>query len=60
FAVFNVADILTVCGMISCALTTVFGRDHVADPRDADAVAEADDAAVDPAPDTGSAPTDRA
>ncbi len=60
FAVFNVADILTVCGMIAWALTTVFGRDHVADAREADAVAEADDAAVDPAPDTGSAATDRA
>ncbi len=60
FAVFNVADILTVCGMIAWALTTVFGRDHVADAREADAVAEADDAAVDPASDTGSAATDRA
>ncbi|MBF4622084.1 signal peptidase II [Clavibacter sp. VKM Ac-2542] len=60
FAVFNVADILTVCGMIAWALTTVFGRDHVADAREADADAEADDAAVDPAPDTGSATTDRA
>ncbi len=60
FAVFNVADILTVCGMIAWALTTVFGRDHVADAREADAVAAADDAAVDPAPDTGSAATDRA
>ncbi len=60
FAVFNVADILTVCGMIAWALTTVFSRDHVADAREADAVAEADDAAVDPASDTGSAATDRA
>ncbi|KDP92492.1 MULTISPECIES: signal peptidase II [Clavibacter] len=60
FAVFNVADILTVCGMIAWALTTVFGRDHVADAREAAAEAEADDAAVASAPDTGSAPTDRA
>ncbi|PPF57487.1 signal peptidase II [Clavibacter michiganensis] len=60
FAVFNVADILTVCGMIAWALTTVFGRDHVADAREADADADADHAAVDSAPDTGSAATDRA
>ncbi|MFT2753647.1 signal peptidase II [Clavibacter sp. Sh2088] len=56
FAVFNVADILTVCGMIAWAITTVFGRDHAADARDADA----DDAAVTAPADAGSAPTDRA
>jgi signal peptidase II len=58
FAVFNVADILTVCGMIAWALTTVFGRDHAADAKDA----EADDADADadsPAG-AGSAPADRA
>ncbi|WP_317231635.1 signal peptidase II [Clavibacter capsici] len=58
FAVFNVADILTVCGMIAWAITTVFGRDHAADARDADADAE-DEAVAAPA-DAGSAPTDRA
>lgn len=58
FAVFNVADILTVCGMIAWALTTVFGRDQAADARDADAD---DDSEVADAPaDAGSAPTDRA
>jgi signal peptidase II len=56
FAVFNVADILTVCGMIAWALTTVFGRDHAAHARDADA----DDEAVSSPADAGSAPTDRA
>jgi signal peptidase II len=58
FAVFNVADILTVCGMIAWALTTVFGRDHASDAKDA----EADDADADadsPAG-AGSAPADRA
>ncbi|MBF4619004.1 signal peptidase II [Clavibacter sp. VKM Ac-2873] len=60
FAVFNVADILTVCGMIAWALTTVFGRDHAADARDADADEEAADAAAASPADTGSAPTDRA
>jgi signal peptidase II len=56
FAVFNVADILTVCGMIAWAITTVFGRDHAADARDA----AADDEAVAAPADAGSAPTDRA
>ncbi|MBM7411239.1 signal peptidase II [Clavibacter michiganensis] len=56
FAVFNVADILTVCGMIAWAATTVFGRDHTAEERDADA----DDAAAASPADAGSAPTDRA
>ncbi|MFT2708688.1 signal peptidase II [Clavibacter zhangzhiyongii] len=56
FAVFNVADILTVCGMIAWALTTVFGRDQAtADPDDDEA-----DAAVAAPADAGSAPTDRA
>jgi len=57
FAVFNVADILTVCGMIAWALTTVFGRDHAADARDAEE--DDSDAAASPA-DAGSAPADRA
>jgi signal peptidase II len=56
FAVFNVADILTVCGMIAWAITTVFGRDHAADARGADA----DDEAVTAPADAGSAPVDRA
>ena len=56
FAVFNVADILTVCGMIAWALTTVFGRDHAADAKDA----EADDADADSPAGAGSAPADRA
>ena len=56
FAVFNVADILTVCGMIAWALTTVFGRDHAADAKDA----EADDADADSPAGAGSAPVDRA
>ncbi|WP_043671269.1 signal peptidase II [Clavibacter michiganensis] len=56
FAVFNVADILTVCGMIAWAITTVFGRDHVAEARDADA----EDEAVAAPADAASAPTDRA
>lgn len=56
FAVFNVADILTVCGMIAWAITTVFGRDHTADARGADA----DDEAVTAPADAGSAPSDRA
>ncbi|RIJ59546.1 signal peptidase II [Clavibacter phaseoli] len=56
FAVFNVADILTVCGMIAWALTTVFGRDHTADAKDA----EADDADADSPAGAGSAPADRA
>ncbi|QIS39556.1 signal peptidase II [Clavibacter capsici] len=60
FAVFNVADILTVCGMIAWAITTVFGRDHAADARDADADAEDEDEAVAAPADAGSAPTDRA
>ncbi|MBT1634427.1 signal peptidase II [Clavibacter michiganensis] len=63
FAVFNVADILTVCGMIAWALTMVFGRDHAAEGRhaaDADA-AQTDDAAAGDAPTgAGSAPVDRA
>nr|WP_228512478.1 signal peptidase II [Clavibacter sp. VKM Ac-2872] len=57
FAVFNVADILTVCGMIAWALTTVFGRDHAADARDAEED-DSDAAAASPA-DAGSAPADR-
>ncbi|RIJ55935.1 signal peptidase II [Clavibacter phaseoli] len=56
FAVFNVADILTVCGMIAWALTTVFGRDHTVDAKDA----EADDADADSPAGAGSAPADRA
>ncbi|MCJ1712212.1 signal peptidase II [Clavibacter michiganensis subsp. phaseoli] len=56
FAVFNVADILTVCGMIAWALTTVFGRDHASDAKDA----EADDADADSPAGAGSAPADRA
>jgi signal peptidase II len=56
FAVFNVADILTVCGMIVWALTTVFGRDQQAADRDDD---ERDTSVAAPA-DAGSAPTDRA
>jgi signal peptidase II len=56
FAVFNVADILTVCGMIAWALTTVFGRDHAADAKDA----EAEDADADSPAGAGSAPADRA
>jgi signal peptidase II len=56
FAVFNVADILTVCGMIVWALTTVFGRDQQAADRDDD---ERDAAVAAPA-DAGCAPTDRA
>ena len=56
FAVFNVADILTVCGMIAWALTTVFGRDHTVDAKDA----EADDADADSPAGSGSAPADRA
>jgi signal peptidase II len=75
FAVFNVADILTVCGMIAWALTTVFGRDHAADERAAaerdaterDDVEPADeqdgtgrDAAVAAPTDADPAPTDRA
>ncbi|OUE31405.1 Lipoprotein signal peptidase [Clavibacter michiganensis] len=60
FAVFNVADILTVCGMIAWAITTVFGRDHAADARDADADADAEDEAVAAPADAGSAPSDRA
>jgi signal peptidase II len=56
FAVFNVADILTVCGMIAWAITTVFGRDHAVEPRDDDER----DAAVQAPADAGSAPTDRA
>ncbi|WP_414172235.1 signal peptidase II [Clavibacter tessellarius] len=63
FAVFNVADILTVCGMIAWAVTMVFGRDHAADGRhaaDVDA-AQTDDAAAGDAPTgAGSAPVDRA
>ncbi|CAQ01290.1 signal peptidase II [Clavibacter sepedonicus] len=56
FAVFNVADILTVCGMIAWALTTVFGREPGPEERDDDA----DDAAVASPEGAGSAPTDRA
>ena len=61
FAVFNVADILTVCGMIAWALTMVFGRDHAADAREAAEGEGADDASADDAPaGAGSAPADRA
>jgi signal peptidase II len=56
FAVFNVADILTVCGMIAWALTTVFGRDHATADTDDDEA----DGAVAATADAGSAPTDRA
>ena len=60
FAVFNVADILTVCGMIAWAATMVFGRDHAADAREAAERDAADDASADDAPaDAGSAPADR-
>ncbi|MFT2712793.1 signal peptidase II [Clavibacter sp. Sh2126] len=61
FAVFNVADILTVCGMIAWALGTVFGRDPEADAREAGEQDEADDASADDAAaGAGSAPVDRA
>jgi len=66
FAVFNVADILTVCGMIAWALTTVFGRDHASDAKDAEADDEAltspadVDADADSPAGAGSAPADRA
>ncbi|MDA3805175.1 signal peptidase II [Clavibacter sp. CT19] len=61
FAVFNVADILTVCGMIAWALGTVFGRDPAADAREAGEQDEADDASADDAAaGAGSAPADRA
>ena len=61
FAVFNVADILTVCGMIAWAVTTVFGRDHAADASDADARDAEEDADAPASPaDAGSTPTDRA
>ena len=61
FAVFNVADILTVCGMIAWAATTVFGRDHVADARAEDERdAGTRDEVADAAAETGPASTDRA